>query len=142
MTQSTSFVPAANSDGAGLCYAEHARSGRGLFMVLQDLSPRPSPARMGFIRAAYREIVARYQSVHHPETPTALLRGVERVLDGTARQVESRLDDFRGLGLFVLAVDGDRAYLLCSRAVPARARVGGVLLSVATGVAGGTVVSF
>ncbi|HEU4364365.1 MAG TPA: PQQ-binding-like beta-propeller repeat protein [Candidatus Krumholzibacteria bacterium] len=141
MTRSTLFMPAVESPGGGLCYAERARAGRGLFMVLQDLSPRTAGSRNSFLRAAYRGIVARYQSAATPETAPALLRNVVLVLDATARQVETRVDDFRGLGILVLVLDGRSAFLLCGRDVPARIRTGGVLLPAAAGVAGAVEVS-
>jgi outer membrane protein assembly factor BamB len=141
MTRSTLFTPAAGAPAAGFCYAEHARAGRGLFVVLQDLAPRSAGARHNFLRAAFREIVARYQSAAMPETATALLRNVVRALDGAARQVDTRVDDFRGLGVFVLVRDGQSVFLLCGRDVPARLRTGGVLLPVAAGVAGAAEVS-
>jgi outer membrane protein assembly factor BamB len=136
MIRSTLFIPADGDSTAGYCYAERARSGGGLFVVLQDLPARAGGARDGFLRAAYRAIVARYQSAERPETPIALLRGVVLALDGAARQVETRVDDFRGLGVHVLVVDGARAYLLCGRDAPPRVRISGVMLPLAAGVAG------
>ncbi len=136
MIRPTLFIPASGDATAGYCYAERARSGGGLFMVLQDLPPRAGASRDGFLRAAYRSIVARYQSAQRPETPATLLRGVVLALDDAARQVDTRVDDFRGLGIYVLVIDGRQVYLLCGRDLPARVRTAGVLLPVAGGTAG------
>ncbi len=136
MTRSTAFIPVSSPPASGLCYTEEARAGRGLFVVLQDVAPGAGQVRESFIRAVYREIVTRFQSAVHPETSEALLRGVVRSLDGVARQVETRVADFRGLGIHILVFEGRRASLLCGRDVPARVRVGGLVIPVAAGVAG------
>jgi outer membrane protein assembly factor BamB len=140
MTRSITFLPAAGSSGA-YCYTERASGARGLYLLVQELAPRAAPSRRGFVGAAYREIVARYQSAAHPETAASFLRGVVRDLDATARQVDTRVDDFRGLGLFVLVREENRCFLLCGRDVPARIRTGGVVLPVTAGAAGAVEVS-
>ncbi len=118
-----------------LVYSERASRGRSLHVLLQDLSSRPGDERRAFLAAAFRDIVARYQSAARIESSLALLRRTVRVLDELSIQVDTRVDDFRGLGIYVLVGEAHALYLLCARDAPARARVHGALapLSSASG---------
>ncbi|HEX5133017.1 MAG TPA: PQQ-binding-like beta-propeller repeat protein [Candidatus Krumholzibacteria bacterium] len=136
MTRSIVFTPSTGPAGTELHYAERAAGDRALFVVLQDLASASPGSRRNFLRAAYRAIVARFQSSDRPETAPAFMRGVVGVLDDTARQVDTRVDDFRGLGICVLVREGTSLYLLTGRDAPARVRSGGMLLPAGPGTAG------
>ncbi len=138
MTTCTAFMPEGGANRAEFFHAEQARDDGGLYLILQDLVPRGTETRAEFLRSAYREIVGRYLSPSRPETALTFLRRVVRILDDTARQVDTRVDDFRGLGVFVMIRERATVHLLCGRDVPARVRIAGAMLPVSAGTAGVT----
>lgn len=111
-----------------LVYSERAARGRSLHVLLQDVSGRAGDERGAFLAAAFRDLVARYQSPLKIESALALLRRTVRVLDELSIQVDTRVDDFRGLGVFVLAGEPRALYLLCARDAPARVRINGTFV--------------
>ena len=111
-----------------LVYTERAARGRSLHVLLQDVSARAGDERGAFLAAAFRDLVARYQSPLKIESALALLRRTVRVLDELSIQVDTRVDDFRGLGIFVLAGEPHALYLLCARDAPARVRINGTFV--------------
>src|SRR5262245_59728669 len=113
---------------AELVYSEHAARGRSLHVLLQDLTARSGDERGAFLAAAFRDLVARYQSPLKIESALALLRRTVRVLDELSIQVDTRVDDFRGLGIYVLAGEPRSLYLLCARDAPARVRINGTFV--------------
>jgi len=123
-------MPAANGldERRDLAYAEESTRAKSLHLLFQDTDPRISDARMRFLKAAYRDVVARYLQPAHPQTAAALLRDVVRSLDLLARGVDTRLDDYRDLGVYVLAREMDVFHLLCTRGGSARIRINGVFV--------------
>ena len=111
-----------------LVYSERASRGRSLHILLQDHAARAGDERGAFLAAAFRDVVARYQSPLKIESALALLRRTVRVLDELSIQVDTRVDDFRGLGIYLLAQEAGVLYLLCARDAPARVRVKGVFV--------------
>jgi len=117
-------------------YVERASRHRSLHLVMQDGVARPDRTRHGFLSAAYRDAVARYQSSAHIERAQSYLRRTVRVLDSLSIQVETRVDDFRDLGLYLLVEEAGVFHLLCTREVPARVRVNGVFVPLNASVGG------
>lgn len=112
-----------------LDYCERASRDRSLQVLMQDVSARPDGERRNFLAAAYRDVVARYQSPSRIEGALAFLRRTVHVLDELSIQVETRVDDFRGLGIYVLVEEANAFYLLCTRDAPARIRVHGAFVA-------------
>ena len=126
MIQAITFIPAA-SGTEGLTYVERASRNRSLHVLLQDCSFKGTAAshpasRRNFLRNAYREIISRYVSFGRIEHPLPLARSLVVYLDGLCKRIDCRVDDFRGMGLYVLLQDGETFYLLASREGRARVR--------------------
>lgn len=130
------FTPTGRSPDSDLAYVERASERRGLCAVMQDLAPRTTDARQHFLREAFRRVVEGFHSATHPETPVAFLRSVVRILDDSAARLDTRVDDFRGLGVSILVRDGDTLYLLGNRDVPARVRVDGLVIPLSANLSG------
>ena len=130
MSRSIYYMPAANGleERRDLTYTEESARAKSLHLLFQDTGARASDARMRFLKAAYRDVVARYLRPGDPQTTVALLRDVVRSLDLLARGVDTRLDDYRDLGVYVLARELDVFYLLCTRGGSARVRTHGVFV--------------
>jgi outer membrane protein assembly factor BamB len=109
-------------------YQERVSRDRSLHVLMQDVSARADGERAGFLAAAYRDTIARYQSSAQLERALTFLRRAVRSLDDLSIQVDTRLDDFRGLGLYLLVEEADVFYLLYARDAPARIRVNGVFV--------------
>jgi outer membrane protein assembly factor BamB len=127
MTETIIITPCERSDSE-LVYAERAQRARSLHVLMQDASSRADGARASFLAAAYRDAIARYQSSARIERALSYLRRTARALDELSVQVETRVDDFRGLGIYVLVEEADAFYLLCPREAPARVRVNGAFV--------------
>jgi len=125
--------PVRDGNPRDLVYTEPAVRERGLYLLLQDTSPRPSEARERFLRAAYRRVVDRAFANERPRAAVGVLRDVVRDLDRLAGGVDTRLDDFRGLGIHVLMREGDRHFLLCTRGSSVRVRENGIFVALAPG---------
>lgn len=117
-------------------YVERASRDRSLHLLLQDASARPERGRGSFLGAAYRDIVARYQSAEQLERALTFLCRTVRALDELAIQVETRVDDIRGLGIYVLVEEADAVYVLCARDAHTRLRVGGAFVPLSASVGG------
>lgn len=115
---------------ADLVYSERASRDRSLHVLVQDVSARADDGRRGFLSAAFRDAVARYQSASPPERALAYLRRTVRALDELSVQIDTRVDDLRGLGIYLLVEEADALYLLCARDANARVRVNGVFVPV------------
>lgn len=112
-----------------LDYHERVSRDRSLHVLMQDVSARPDGERRNFLSAAYRDAIARYQSTSTIEGALAFLRRTVGVLDALSIQVETRVDDFRGLGIYLLVEEAGAFYLLCMRDAPARVRVHGAFVA-------------
>ncbi len=124
----TILITAEGRVASDLVYVERAQRARSLHVLMQDVSSRPDGARASFLAAAYRDAIARYQSSAHIERALSFLRRTVRVLDALSVQVETRVDDFRALGIYLLVEEPDAFYLLCPREAPGRVRVNGVFV--------------
>jgi outer membrane protein assembly factor BamB len=138
MNETITIAPSATWDRGApdFVYVERASRARSLHLVMQDGAARPDRTRHGFLSAAYRDAVARYQSSAHIERAQSYLCRTVRVLDGLSIQVETRVDDFRDLGLFLLVEEAGVFHLLCARDAPARVRVNGVFVALNASVGG------
>lgn len=117
-------------------YAERASRDRSVHLLLQDVSARPESGRGSFLAAAYRDIVARYQSTAQLERALTFLRRTVRTLDELSMQVETRVDDIRGLGIYVVVEEADAVFVLCARDAHARVKVGGAFVPLMGSVGG------
>ncbi len=115
-----------------LVYAERATRERSLCVLMQDVSSRPDGERRSFLSAAYRGVVTRYQSAVEIERALPFLRRTVRELDALSIQVDTRVDDLRGLGIFVLLEEASAFYLLCPRDAPPRVRCNGAYVPLTT----------
>src|SRR5678809_530730 len=115
MSHDVAFIPGAPQTEPDLVYREHSSAGRGLVVLMQDTSAHASASRKRFLLACFRDTIARYLETAQLLGPQAFLR--ERVLafEAAARGVDTRLDDFEGLGIYVAVRERDTVYLLCAR---------------------------
>jgi outer membrane protein assembly factor BamB len=118
MTQTITFTPGARSgvENEDLHYFERSSRGRSVHALFQDCGPQKSPSRRQFLLKSYRELVSRFGSVGRIEHPLPFLRRFALVIDRLSTRVDCRVDDFRGIGLYVLIQHGSSFYLLASRA--------------------------
>jgi len=134
MSYDVAFIPARPDTDAGpdLAYREHSSGGRGLHVLMQDTSARANGSRHRFLLACFRDTVSRYLATAQVVGAQTFLR--ERVLafDAMARAVDTRLDDFDGIGVFVALRERDSVYLLCARGGSARVRWRGVFVPLST----------
>lgn len=134
MSHDVAFIPAAPDTGAAqdLAYREHSSGGRGLHVLMQDVSARANSSRHRFLLACFRDTISRYLATAQVVGAQTFLR--ERVLafDSMARGVDTRLDDFEGIGIFVALRERDSVYLLCARSGSARVRWRGVFVPLST----------
>lgn len=130
MNRYTCYMPASDGsdEGRDLFYVEESARDRSLHLLLQDTSLRESGARVRFLKAAYRDVVAGYLRTRRPETAATFLRDVVRTLDMLARSVDTRLDNYSDLGVFVLVRESNAFHLLCTRSASARLRENGVFV--------------
>jgi outer membrane protein assembly factor BamB len=139
MSHDVAFVPASSEDGGSpdLIYREQSSCSRGLLMLMQDASPRATPARRQFLLACFRDTVSAYLAADRLAGSATFMR--ERVIafDQIARAVDTRLDDFEELGIFVVLRERDCLYALCARGASARVRWRGGFVPLAAPEIGG-----
>ena len=125
MIRAITFTPASRGSG-GLTYVERASRNRSLHVLLQDCrtsGAATTPAsRQNFLQGAYREIISRYVSFGRIEHPLPMARTLVSFLDSLSHRIDCRMDDFRGIGFFLLFQDGNEFFLLASREGRARIR--------------------
>lgn len=124
MIRAITLIPG-SGEADGLTYNERVSRDRGLHVLLQDHSGEKLPSRRRFILRAYREIVSKYISFGKIEHPLPLAVNLVRYMEELAKDVESRIEDFRGFGFYVLFQDRDVCYLLASPANSVQVRLGG-----------------
>ncbi|HET6463801.1 MAG TPA: PQQ-binding-like beta-propeller repeat protein, partial [Candidatus Krumholzibacteria bacterium] len=134
MSHDVTFIPAGpeTESDADLVYREHSSAGRGLVVLMQDTSAHASASRTRFLLACFRDTIARYLETAQLQGTQAFLR--ERILafESIARGVDTRLDDFEGLGIYVALRERDTVYLLCARGASTRVRWRGVFVPLST----------
>ncbi len=139
MSHDVAFVPVSSEEGESrdLIYREQSSCSRGLFMLMQDASPRATPARRRFLLACFRDTVSAYLAAARLTGSATFLR--ERVIafDQIARAVDTRLDDFEELGIFVVLRERGCLYALCARGASARVRWRGGFVPLAAPEIGG-----
>ncbi|MCK5618683.1 MAG: hypothetical protein KAJ17_04750, partial [Candidatus Krumholzibacteria bacterium] len=152
MIRAITFIPASGGS-EGLTYIERASRNRSLHVLLQDCYTRrvppgaatapdklrsrdpasqPAGTRTRFLHAAYREIISRFVSFGLIEHPLPLMRSFVKFLEQLSKSVDCRVDDFRGIGFYVLLQDGETFYLLASREGRLRMRTASGFESLAT----------
>jgi outer membrane protein assembly factor BamB len=128
MIRAITFIPT-SSGSNGLTYIERVSRNRSLHVLLQDYTSggtAGSPAsRANFLQNAYREIISRYVSFGRIEHPLPLVRSLVKFFDALSKRADCRVDDFSGLGFYVLFQDGETFYLLTSREGRSRLRTAG-----------------
>lgn len=117
MTRSITFIPRARSsaDNEDLHYIEHGSRSRSIHALFQDGAAQRTASRRQFLLKSYREVVARFAGTGRIEHPLPFLRQLSQFLDGLSQRVDCRVDDFGGLGVYVLVRHADAFYLLASR---------------------------
>ncbi|HEX6790143.1 MAG TPA: PQQ-binding-like beta-propeller repeat protein [Candidatus Krumholzibacteria bacterium] len=140
MSRDIAFIPVADDrEHADLVYRDPSRA-RGLFVLMQDASTRATPSRRRFLLACFRDTVAAWSATDRLTGAAGFLRERVVAFDGLARAVDTRLDDFEELGVFVAVREGAALYVLCGRGAAARVRSRGGFLPLsspdADGVAG------
>jgi outer membrane protein assembly factor BamB len=134
MSLDAAFIPGRPdaTERGELAYREPSARARGLYVFMQDVSPRATAARRRFLLACFRDTIAAWHDPARVMRPAAFLR--ERVLafDRAACSVDTRLDDFEELGLFVAVRENDSVYVLCARGANARVRARGGFVPLAT----------
>ncbi len=117
MNRSITFTP--NSlhavGAADLTYSEAASKDRAIYVLLQDLEPAPAPSRERFLLKTFRELVSRYMTFGAIEHPRDLIAKLVTFMEALSRRVDCRVDDFRGLGIYVVFQDADAVYVLTTR---------------------------
>ena len=98
----------------------------------RDPASQPAGTRTRFLHAAYREIISRFVSFGLIEHPLPLMRSFVKFLEQLSKSVDCRVDDFRGIGFYVLLQDGETFYLLASREGRLRMRTASGFESLAT----------
>jgi outer membrane protein assembly factor BamB len=83
--------------------------------LFQEGAANRAATRQQFLLKAYREVVARFGNTGRIEHPLPFLRQLAQDLDGLSKRVDCRVDDFDGLGLYVLIRDANSFYLLATR---------------------------
>jgi outer membrane protein assembly factor BamB len=117
MNRAITFTPAArkSADPQDFHYFEQGSRYRSIHALLQDCAAQRTPARASFLQKAYREVVSRFVGFGKIEHPLPFLRELTRVLDRLSKRLDCRVDDFHGLGVYILIQDGATFYLLASR---------------------------
>lgn len=134
MSHEVAFIPALpeTESSADLVYREHSSAGRGLVMLMQDTAAHASASRKRFLLACFRDTITCYLETARLQGAQAFLRERVRAFEATARGVDTRLDDFDGLGIYVALRERDTVYLLCARGASTRVRWRGVFVPLST----------
>lgn len=134
MSHDVTFIPAVpeTDSDPDLVYREQSSAGRGLVVLMQDTSAHASASRMRFLLACFRDTIARYLETAQLQGAQAFLRDRILAFEAMARGVDTRLDDFEGLGIYVALRERDSVYLLCARGASTRVRWRGVFVPLAT----------
>jgi len=136
--RTVTFVPRtyASAEPGDLTYVERISRNRSIHVLLQETTPNRPASRRRFLLKSYREIVSRYLSLGRIEHPLPLTRQLIRHFDSLSKRVDCRIDDFRGLGFYLLVQDGNTFYLLAGREGRVAVRRGGRFERLETGGAG------
>ena len=94
-----------------LLYSEYTSQDRSIHVLLQD----NSGPQYRFLLAAFREIVSRYMSTKHIQSPLVFLQDLAARLDELSKATQVTPDDFKSMGLYVLIRTSDAYYLFVSR---------------------------
>jgi len=134
MSHDVFFIPsvAYADEGGDLVYREQSSAGRSLHILMQDLSTHAGGARRQFLLACFRDTIAQYLAASPLLGAGAFLRERALAFDAMARAVDTRLDDFDGLGLFVALREAKAVCLLCTRGGSARIRWRGEFMPFST----------
>jgi len=134
MSRDIAFTPAPPGavESRDLVYREASSRAGGLYVLMQDASPRAGAARTQFLQACFRYTVSRYLEASRPARAHVYLRECAAAFDAISRAVDTRLDDFEELGIFVVVREPGRVHLLCARNAAARVRWRGVFVPLAT----------
>jgi eukaryotic-like serine/threonine-protein kinase len=133
MSHDVAFVPSVVESGtdADLVYREQSSGGRGLHVLMQDISARAPEPRRRFLLACFRDTVSAYLATARVTGAQAFLRDRVRAFEAMSRAVDTRLDDLDGLGVYVALREHDAVYLLCARGASTRVRWKGVFVPLA-----------
>jgi outer membrane protein assembly factor BamB len=134
MSQDVAFIPAALEPDADadLVYREQSSGGRGLHVLMQDVSSRAPESRRRFLLACFRDTISAYLATARVTGAPDFLRDRVRAFEAMSRAVDTRLDGFEGLGVFVALREPDAVYLLCGRGASTRVRWKGVFVPLST----------
>jgi outer membrane protein assembly factor BamB len=134
MSHDVAFVPTALEAGteADLVYREQSSGGRGLHVLMQDVSARAPEPHRRFLLGCFRDTVSAYLAMSRVTGAQAFLRERVRAFEALSRAVDTRLDDFEGLGVFVALRERDAVYVLCARGASTRVRWKGVFVPLST----------
>ena len=124
MIRSITFIPSTGGID-DLTYVERASRNRSVHVLVQDTSGDKSPTRRRFLLRVYREVVSRYLASGRMELPLPLIHSTIAVFDEFSRRGDCLVDDFNGIGIYLLLQDGGTFYLLASREGKTYARSGG-----------------
>ena len=134
MSHDVAFIPAVADaqEARDLVYREQSSRARGLYVLMQDGSPRAGADRTQFLRACFRHVVASYLDSDRPVRAQVFLRECATAFDAISRAVDTRLDGYEGLGVFVIVREAGSVHILCARSAPSRVRWRGVFVPLAT----------
>lgn len=132
MSQDVAFIPGAAEAGTDLVYREPSSAGRGLHILIEDTGAHPSASRRRFLLTCFRDTVSRYLATSRLVGASAFLRERVASFEAISRAVDTRLDDFGGLGIFVALRERDAIYLLCARGASTRVRWRGAFAPLST----------
>ena len=134
MSHDVAFVPAALEPGteADLVYREQSSGGRGLYLLMQDVSACAHEPRRRFLLACFRDTVSAYLATSRVTGAPTFLRDRVRAFEAMSRAVDTRLDDIEGLGIYVALREPDAVYVLCARGASTRVRWKGVFVPLVT----------
>ena len=134
MSRYLAFVPvsAGTDESRDLIYSERSSRARGLHVLMQDASARAGQARHSFLLACLRDTVAQYLATEPVVGAVTFLRDRVKSFNAMACGVDTRVDDFEELGLFIVLREPECLYILCARSAPARVRSRGSFVPLAT----------
>jgi outer membrane protein assembly factor BamB len=134
MSHNVAFLPPSRDphEPRDLVYREPSSGRRALFVLMQDALPQGGDARGHFLRACFRHAVRRYLATDRVAGPSVFLRDCVSAFDAVSRAVDTRLDDYDSLGMFVIVREPGSMHVLCARGASARVRWRGVFVPLAT----------